>query len=88
MKKLLLVPYINLKIVLSYQERLRPDKSIPPIEQVGTYDPNVNSNGEKLVSLNLERITYYIGQGVRLSSNVEELLGTYITFIHLEECTE
>lgn len=50
-------------------------KHIPPIAQVGTYDPLPNENGEKLCSLNLELITYYLGQGVKLSKDVQQLLG-------------
>ena len=45
------------------------------IEQLGTYDPIVNAHGEKLVSLNIERINYYISQGVKLETPVAQLLG-------------
>merc|ERR1719403_100970 len=31
------------------------------IEQLGTFDPHVNVHGEKLVSLNIERILYWLG---------------------------
>ncbi|KAK3867143.1 hypothetical protein Pcinc_027366 [Petrolisthes cinctipes] len=34
------------------------------IEQLGTYDPVVNAHGEKLCSLNLERICYWMGRPV------------------------
>ena len=57
-----------------------PDKTRQPIEQVGTYDPIVNAHGEKLVSLNLERITYYLAHGVRLSEEVEQLLGKFLFY--------
>ena len=46
-----------------------------PLEQVGTYDPLPNEFGEKLVSLNLERITYYLSQGVKIEHDVGVLLG-------------
>ena len=45
------------------------------IEQLGTYDPVVNAHGEKLVSLNIERINYYLAQGIMLESPVSQLLG-------------
>ena len=45
------------------------------IEQLGTYDPIVNTHGEKLVSLNIERICYYLAQGIRLEPPVSQLLG-------------
>jgi small subunit ribosomal protein S16 len=50
-------------------------KHIPPIEQVGTYDPIPNEHGEKLCSLNLERIAFYVGQGIKISEDVSTLLG-------------
>lgn len=47
----------------------------PVIEQVGTYDAMTNEHGEKLVSLNFERIRYWIGSGAHVSLPVAELLG-------------
>ncbi|KAG8040893.1 hypothetical protein G9C98_001881 [Cotesia typhae] len=48
----------------------------PPIEQLGTFDPMANQYNERLVSLNLERIQYWLGQGnVSLSKSMEQLLG-------------
>ncbi|XP_011301346.1 probable 28S ribosomal protein S16, mitochondrial [Fopius arisanus] len=48
----------------------------PPIEQLGTYDPSPNQFNEKLVSLNTERLLFWLGQkNVTVSENVEELLG-------------
>ena len=32
------------------------------LEQLGTFDPHVNVHGEKLVSLNIERILYWLAQ--------------------------
>ncbi|KAA0202759.1 hypothetical protein HAZT_HAZT009303 [Hyalella azteca] len=34
----------------------------PVIEQLGTYDPLTNVHGEKLVSVNLDRISYWMAQ--------------------------
>lgn len=48
---------------------------LPPIEQLGTYDPIPNTNNEKLVSLNFERIQYWIAKGAHMSTPVAELLG-------------
>ena len=45
------------------------------LEQLGTYDPIVNTHGEKLVSLNIERICYYLAQGIKLETPVAQLLG-------------
>ncbi|EFA06934.1 small ribosomal subunit protein bS16m [Tribolium castaneum] len=53
----------------------RREQFEPVIEQVGSYDPMPNANNEKLVSLNLERISYWIGNGAGCSGPVEELLG-------------
>ncbi|XP_015173784.1 PREDICTED: probable 28S ribosomal protein S16, mitochondrial [Polistes dominula] len=48
---------------------------MPPIEQLGTYDPIPNKYNEKLVSFNFERIQYWLGQRVAVSKPVAELLG-------------
>ncbi|CAL4066474.1 unnamed protein product, partial [Meganyctiphanes norvegica] len=45
------------------------------IEQLGTYDPLVNAHGEKLCSMNLERIGYWIGQGAHISNPCAQLFG-------------
>ncbi len=50
---------------------------IPAVEQVGTYDPYANVNGEKLVSLNIERIQHYLSQGVQVDTRVAQLLGKF-----------
>ena len=50
-------------------------RHIPPLEQVGTYDPLPNDHNEKLVALNLERIQHYLAHGVHLSQPVAQLLG-------------
>lgn len=53
----------------------------PVIEQIGSYDPYTNQYNEKLISLNLERIRFWIGRGALISKPVEELLGINIYFI-------
>jgi small subunit ribosomal protein S16 len=48
----------------------------PVIEQLGTYDPLTNAHGEKLVSVNLERVSYWMAQDkVTVAIAVKELLG-------------
>ena len=44
-------------------------------EQVGTYDPLPNTRNEKLVSLNIDRIKYWLAEGAEPSRPVQELLG-------------
>ncbi|KAF6211551.1 hypothetical protein GE061_012064 [Apolygus lucorum] len=46
-----------------------------PIEQLGTYDPMPNHKKEQLVSLNVERIQYWIGEGAAVSGPCSELFG-------------
>ncbi|XP_050736331.1 probable 28S ribosomal protein S16, mitochondrial [Eriocheir sinensis] len=45
------------------------------IEQVGSYDLMPNVHGEKLVALNTERITHWIGEGAQITDGVAQLLG-------------
>lgn len=45
------------------------------IEQVGVYDPMPNYLNERIVSLNLERIHYWMAQGVTPTKHVAELFG-------------
>ena len=35
----------------------------------------VNAYGEKLVAINLDRMAHYIGRGIKISNDVEQLLG-------------
>ena len=57
------------------------------LEQVGTYDPMVNVHGEKLVSLNLERITHYLAKGIKVSRDVEQLLGNFFFKLNYFICS-
>ncbi|KAK6180343.1 hypothetical protein SNE40_012514 [Patella caerulea] len=45
------------------------------LEQLGTYDPMPNMFNEKLVSVNFERIQYWLGKKAEISRPVEHLLG-------------
>ncbi|XP_014254684.1 probable 28S ribosomal protein S16, mitochondrial [Cimex lectularius] len=59
-------------IVVMMKRRNQHDQ---PIEQLGSFDPMPNTNGEKLVAFNFERIGYWIGEGAEISTPVAELLG-------------
>ncbi|XP_018019954.1 probable 28S ribosomal protein S16, mitochondrial [Hyalella azteca] len=55
----------------------------PVIEQLGTYDPLTNVHGEKLVSVNLDRISYWMAQDkVKIAVGVKQLLGL-MGFLHI-----
>lgn len=45
------------------------------LEQVGTFDPLPNTRNEKLASLNMDRIRYWLSHGARPSRPVAMLLG-------------
>ena len=62
-------------LFVKLQYRLRPNKEIPAVEKLGSYDPLVNAYGEKLVAINLDRMAHYIGRGIKISNDVEQLLG-------------
>lgn len=47
-----------------------------PVEQLGTYDPMPNLENQKLLSLNVERTRYWMGQGAIFSTPIAKLLGT------------
>ncbi|CAH1364409.1 hypothetical protein MTP99_000789 [Tenebrio molitor] len=63
-------PFFHIVVAERWREQFQP-----VIEQLGSYDPLPNENNEKLVSLNLERIRYWIGNGAECSTPVAELLG-------------
>jgi small subunit ribosomal protein S16 len=58
-----------------FKDRMPTLRHLPVIERVGIYDPTVNAHGEKLVSLNIERIQHYLSQGIKLNVDVSMLLG-------------
>ncbi|XP_072166911.1 small ribosomal subunit protein bS16m-like [Diadema setosum] len=45
------------------------------LEQLGTYDPMPNNHNEKLISLNVERIKFWLASGAQPSTPVSHLLG-------------
>ncbi|XP_072888117.1 small ribosomal subunit protein bS16m [Hemitrygon akajei] len=60
------------KIVAAHNKRARDGKYL---EQLGSYDPMPNVFNEKLVSLNLDRIKYWLGCGAQMTKPVAKLLG-------------
>ncbi|XP_034761013.2 small ribosomal subunit protein bS16m-like [Acipenser ruthenus] len=60
------------RIVAAYNKRARDSKHI---EQLGSFDPLPNIYNEKLVSLNFERIKYWIACGAHPTKPVARLLG-------------
>ncbi|GAA6231985.1 28S ribosomal protein S16, mitochondrial-like [Lates japonicus] len=60
------------RIVAAFNKRARDGKYI---EQLGTYDPLPNIHNEKLVSVNFDRIKYWIGCGAHPTMPVSKLLG-------------
>lgn len=65
-------------LFLNFQQRRL--NSQPVIEQLGSYDPMPNTNNEKLVALNLERIKFWLGKGAHVTNPVAELLGMFNLF--------
>lgn len=51
------------------------EQNEPYMEQLGVFDPLPNYYGEKVASLNVERIRYWIGYGCHISSPARQLLG-------------
>lgn len=45
------------------------------IEQLGVYDPLANVHGERFISLNMERINYWLGYRSHLSKPAAQILG-------------
>ncbi|XP_041128743.1 28S ribosomal protein S16, mitochondrial-like isoform X1 [Polyodon spathula] len=60
------------RIVAAYNKRARDSKHL---EQLGSFDPLPNTHNEKLVSLNFERIKYWIACGAHPTKPVAKLLG-------------
>lgn len=54
-----------------FDERTRRDG--PPIEYLGHYDPLVQDEGQ-MVTLDAERIAYWLGQGARVSETVRSFI--------------
>ena len=53
----------------------RANRNAKPLEQIGSYDPMPNTNQEKLVAVNFERLRHWLACGAQCSKPVEQLLG-------------
>ncbi|XP_044301482.1 28S ribosomal protein S16, mitochondrial isoform X1 [Varanus komodoensis] len=60
------------RIVAAHNKRPRDGKYL---DQIGCYDPLPNNHGEKIVGLNIERLKFWLANGVLLTKPVEKLLG-------------
>ncbi|XP_056409594.1 28S ribosomal protein S16, mitochondrial isoform X1 [Hyla sarda] len=60
------------RIVAAHNKRARDGKHL---DKLGTYDPLPNVYNEKLVSLNLDRIKYWIACGAHVTKPVAKILG-------------
>ena len=47
------------------------------LEQLGTYNPLVDINGNKVVRLNIDRCKYWLSQGVQVSNTVNRLFAQF-----------
>lgn len=59
-------------------------QDLPVDEVIGCYDPMPNERREKLVSLDMERFAYWLGQGAVLTPDVSDLLGEQ--WLHVNVC--
>ncbi|KAI1301355.1 putative 28S ribosomal protein S16, mitochondrial [Halotydeus destructor] len=48
---------------------------LPADEVIGSFDPMANERNEKLFSMDLDRLAYWIGEGAHISDSVSKLLG-------------
>lgn len=60
------------RIVAAHNKRARDGKHL---DKLGTYDPLPNVYNEKLVSLNIDRIKYWIACGAHLTKPAAKLFG-------------
>ena len=59
--------------IVVQKNRAPRDKQI--VEQIGTYDPMINKFGERLVTINFDRLRYWLGMTAHPSDPVSKLLG-------------
>jgi len=62
--------------------RRRKARDDTPLEQLGTYDPVINKNNEKLIAINFERLRYWIARGATPSKPTAELLGSTTVIVY------
>ena len=81
--KLAYIFYWKFHQLLLFQETVPNRRQIGYVEQVGTYDMMTNSNNEKLIALNLERIQTYIAGGVQVSMHFTVIRSFKFVFVHV-----
>lgn len=62
-------------IIGAIQAKLRMKRWDIPDEVLGSYDPMLTVNKERLASIDLERLSYWIGQGAKCDEHTKSLLG-------------
>ena len=62
-------PFFHIVVL---QSRSKPTRK--PIEQLGTFNPIPDKDGNKAISLNFERAKYWISVGARPSDSVARIL--------------
>ncbi|KAK3594351.1 hypothetical protein CHS0354_019261 [Potamilus streckersoni] len=53
----------------------RKPRNMRPHDQLGSIDPMTNLYGEVLVSINFDRLKYWLNRGAHISKPVEHMLG-------------
>jgi len=66
-------PFFHIVVTNTKVKNLK--RKLPVVEQIGSYDPMPNTKNQKLVSLNVERMRYWMGQGATVSYPVARLMG-------------
>lgn len=51
-----------------------------PDEIIGSYDPMLNDRNEKLLSIDLHRLSFWLGEGAKPTEEVSHLLGMFLFF--------
>jgi len=57
-----------------------------PDEILGSFDPMINERNEKLLSINLDRLAFWLGEGAKPTKEVAHLLGM-IGFLPVDTLT-
>lgn len=52
----------------------KPEERFPD-EIIGSFDPMLNERNEKLLSIDLDRLAFWIGEGAKPTEEVSHLLG-------------
>lgn len=63
------LPYYHIVVA-----NARTARNSKPLEQIGTFNPIPNENGQKAINLNFERAKYWLTVGAQPSEMVEKIL--------------